>query len=290
MRRRLAWCTVAVSLLLAPGAALGQGRLLVLPTSDLTLADADPSEPGRVDHVLSAGIGQTTERTRLVAWLGFDLVGLPASTPFRTVVIDEARLSLMATSFGLASARRRFLVTIRSCDGAAWSPAAVTWREPPCREPGSETSVLVAGSELPRAYEWDVARGVARAARNEAAGLTFAIAAAPLVACDRDPFEGIGCRVDERERIGFVRFASSAREAYGIGAVPHLTVRYSLEPTALRRVVELVLSLMSALALTLGLYKSVTGLLGGRRDQATASGPAKVRSRPDRPASTLTRP
>jgi len=263
---RLVWCVAVAALLSTPGAGLGQGRLLILASSDLTIRDLEPDAPGSVDHILSAGIGQTPAPAVLVSYAGFSLEGLPVSTRFRTVVIDEAELSLMATSFGLASAERRFLVTVQSCDGANWDPKTATWNNPPCAATASETSVLIVGTALPRTYEWDVARGVARASKNGAGGLTFAISAVPILDCDRDPLEGTGCQVDDLDRRGFVRFASSAREAYGIGAIPHLTVRYSLQPTTLKRIIEVTLSILSAIALTFGLYKSIMGFLGRKSD------------------------
>lgn len=179
-------------------------------------------------------------------------------------MVEEAKLSLMATAFGLAAPERRFLVTVHACDHVRWHETEVTWESRPCAEEAlGENSLIIGGSQLPRAHEWNVARSVARALASGAEAITFFVTANPLLNCTRDPFEGIGCQVAESELIGFVRFASREREVFGIGAVPHLSLIHSREPTAMLRVVEVTLSVLSAFALTFGVYKTVRGFLGG---------------------------
>jgi hypothetical protein len=248
------------------GVALAAGEALILAAADATVQEHRPDQPpgDAVSHVLAAGLGRGTTLGHTISYVRFDLGALPASTPFETLVVDEAKLSLMATSFGLARSERRFLVTVRSCDAIDWEESEITWRSRPCKEDAeSETSVIIAGADLPRAYEWNVARGVARALVRGAEGLSFTLSAVPLLDCTRDPFEGRGCEIADADRVGFVRFASREREAYGIGAVPHLVVSHSSEPTLLMRMVEITLSVLSAFALTYGVYRTVRGLLGG---------------------------
>ena len=265
MARSIVCRAIALLLLLPSGAALAEGETLILAAADAAVQEHRPDQPpgdGTV-HTLTAGLGRGTTLGRTISYIRFDLGALPASTPFETLAVDEAKLSLMATSFGLARPERRFLVTLRSCGAIDWDESEITWRSRPCKEDAeSETSVIIAGADLPRAYEWNVARGVARALARGAEGLSFILSAVPLLDCTRDPFEGRGCEIADADRVGFVRFASREREAYGIGAVPHLVVSHSSEPTLFMRMVEITLSVLSAFALTFGVYRTVRGLLG----------------------------
>lgn len=268
MARSIAWYTITVLLLLPSGAALAEGEALVLAAADATVQEHRPDQPsgGEVAHVLSAGLGRGATLGRTISYIRFDLGALPASTPLETVVVKEANLSLMATSFGLAGPERRFLVTVHSCDAIDWEETEITWRNQPCATGAEgETSVIIGGSELPRAYEWSVARGVARALTRGAEGVTFTVYSVPLLNCTRDPFEGRGCQITDEDRIGFVRFASREREAYGVGAVPNLVVSHASEPTLFMRMVETALSVLSAFALTFGVYRTVRGLLARQK-------------------------
>jgi len=256
---------IALLLLFPSVAVLAKGELLILAAADATVQEHRPDQPqgDRVVHTLAAGLGRGTTVGRTISYIRFNLAALPDSTPFETVVVNEARLSLMATSFGLAKPERRFLVTVHSCDAIDWEETEITWRNQPCLEGArGETSVIVGGTDLPREYEWNVARGVARALARGARAVTFTVYAVPLLNCTRDPFEGRGCQIAETDRIGFVRFASREREAYGIGAVPHLVVSHASEPTLFMRMVEITLSVLSAFALTYGVYRTLRGLIG----------------------------
>ena len=169
----------------------------------------------------------------------------------------------MATSFGLARPEQRFLVTAQSCDAIDWEETEITWRSQSCLEGArGENSVVIGGADLPRAYEWNVAPGVARALAQGAKEMTFTIYSVPLLDCTRDPFEGRGCQIEEKDRIGFVRFASRERKAYGVGAVPHMVVNHASEPTLFMRMVEITLSVLSAFALTYGVYRTLRGIFG----------------------------
>lgn len=268
MARSMVRYAITFLLLLPSGATLAEGEVLILAAADATVQEHRPNQPqdDRVIHTLAAGLGRGTTLGRAIAYIRFNLGALPTSTPFETVVVNEARLSLMATSFGLASPERQFLVTVRSCDAIDWDEMKITWRSQPCAESAEgETSVIIGGADLPRAYEWNVARGVARALVRGAEGVTFTVYSIPLLNCTRDPFEGRGCQIADSDRVGFVRFASREREVYGIGAVPHLVVSHASEPTLLMRIAEITLSVLSAFALTFGVYRTVRGLLGGKK-------------------------
>lgn len=268
MARSMVRCAITLLLLLPSGPALAKGEVLILAAADATVQEHRPNQPqdDRVIHTLAAGLGRGTTLGRTISYIRFNLGALPASTPFETVVVNEAKLSLMATSFGLARPERRFLVTVHSCDPIDWDETEITWRSQPCAEgAGGETSVIIGGADLPRAYEWNVARGVARALARGGERVTFTVYSVPLLNCTRDPFEGRGCQIADTDRIGFVRFASREREAYGIGAVPHLVVSHTSEPTLFMRMVEITLSMLSAFALTFGVYRTIQGLLGGKK-------------------------
>jgi hypothetical protein len=268
MARAIVPYALASLFLLPVDAAFAEGEALMSAAADATVQEDRPDEPPSDEtiHVLAAGLGRGTTVGHLVSYIRFDLRALPSSTPFESVVIKEAKLSLMATSFGLAGPGRRFLVTVRSCASINWDETTIMWRSQPCTENAeSESSVIISGADLPRAYEWNVARGVARALARETGAITFTLSAVPLLDCDRDPFEGKGCQIEEVDRIGLVRFASREREIYGIGAVPHLVVNHASEPTQITRVIEVTLSVLSAFALTFGVYETVRRLFGGRR-------------------------
>lgn len=268
MARSMVRCAITLLLLLPSGPALAKGEVLILAAADATVQEHRPNQPqdDRVIHTLAAGLGRGTTLGRTISYIRFNLGALPASTPFETVVVNKAKLSLMATSFGLARPERRFLVTVHSCDLIDWDETEITWRSQPCAEgAGGETSVIIGGADLPRAYEWNVARGVARALARGGERVTFTVSSVPLLNCTRDPFEGRGCQIADTDRVGFVRFASREREAYGIGAVPHLVVSHTSEPTLFMRMVEITLSVLSAFALTFGVYRTVQGLLGGKK-------------------------
>lgn len=268
MTRSIVRCAITLLFLLPSGAARADGEALILAAADATVQEHRPDQPpgDRVIHVLSAGLARGTALGHTISYIRFNLGALPASTPFETVVVNEAKLSLMATSFGLARPERRFLVTVHSCDAIDWDETEITWRSQPCAEGAEgETSVIIGGADLPRAYEWNVARGVARALTRGAEGVTFTVSSVPLLNCTRDPFEGRGCQIADTDRVGFVRFASRERETYGIGAVPHLVVSHASEPTVFMRIVEITLSVLSAFALSFGVYRTVRGLLGGEK-------------------------
>lgn len=261
------WVGVALLILVPSRASLADGEALIIADADATVWETRPEEPqsDRVLHILAAGLGRALKPGHAVSYVRFGLGALPTSTIFAAVAVSDARLSLMATSLGLSKPQRRFLVTVRSCDEIDWGERSITWKNQPCATGAeSQTSIIIDGTDLPRAYEWDVARGVTRALVRGAPAVTFTVSAVPLLDCDRDPFEGIGCPIEEGERFGFVQFVSRERETYGIGAIPHFVVHHATEPTRLMRMIELTLSLLSAFALTFGVYRTVRGLFGPR--------------------------
>ncbi len=269
MLRRLLTGAIAFSAAMAAmGPARADGEAIIVAGADATVSEARPDNlpSPRVAHILSAGVGQSPDPGRVISYLRFDLSGLPASTPFHRVVIEEAALNLFATSMGLAGPERRFLVTARACAETGWEEDTLTWNTQPCpAEATGEDSTIIANRDLPLAHAWDVSRALEDANTADAGAITFTLFAIPLLDCARDPLEGRGCEsaIEASDRIGMVRFASRDRAAFGIGAVPHLVVRHTTEPTLLLSTIQLVLSLMSAFALSFSVYKAAQKLLGG---------------------------
>src|SRR5437870_5073612 len=128
--------TIFLLILLTTATAMAQSETLILASADATVREDEPDQAAsrQVVKVLSAGLGRGISAGRLISFIRFDLHVLGRTTPFKSMIIKEARLSLMATSFGLASKDRRFLVTVGSCDAIDWSETTITWRNRPCAE------------------------------------------------------------------------------------------------------------------------------------------------------------
>src|SRR5262245_11600835 len=92
---------IASFFLLSVDTAFAEGEALMLPAADATDQEDRPDEPpsDQTIHVLAAGLSRGTTVGRSISYIRLDLRGLPSSTPFKAVLINEAKLSLIATSF-----------------------------------------------------------------------------------------------------------------------------------------------------------------------------------------------
>jgi len=246
---------LAVALL--PSTIFAGSTTVVTAEADLHVFEGNPDANANA-QVLSVGIGRGVREGAQITYLRFDLTSIPHSTYFRDTLVDRATLSLLAQSFGLASAEDRFFVSVARCSVDAWDEDQMTWNTRVCQTPGqADDMVIVDYASLPYLARWDVTRSVGRAAQ-EGRKVTFVITAFRIpraLAGAREivPGEKGGPSPD----VGFVRFWSRERVTLSSSAAPTLTIAYSQPDTRLMQFVSSVLAILSALSLVLGLWGGV---------------------------------
>ncbi len=260
--------------ILAITATLADAARVTVPASeDATVTQVKGDMPRGSNEILFVGVTQSPERGLSRGYFKFPLGALGQSGLLSQTVIERATLRLFAQSTGMVS-DGSFLVTVSDCVGA-WDEAAITWNNQPCLDTGFGVDTRVLDREaFPDVFEWDVTQSVAEAFAEQRPELTLIVDARwfDVQVGTRDIINdndrggrGRGRGTSEASlEAGFVRFWSREREEFGASVMPTVAIEYSTEPTATSNAATIFVSVLTAIALALGVYQGLRELKKSR--------------------------
>ena len=255
--------TIAYTILLAimmPGVAFSASKEIISAQADVFVADDDDPNLNKNNfNILQVGVGRGNKVCRMVSYIRFDMTNVPKATLLKKTQVTRATVSLFAQSFGLAKIDSRFFVSITPCSDSDWAEDRMSWNNRVCPNPvQTEDIAVIDGNSLPQLYQWDVTQSVTEFVRGGVSLLTFIISAFSLKKMTGGEREIIsGEKFGPEESVGFVRFWSRERAAFGRTAVPTLVIVYEQEDTELARFVKTSFSIIYAIGIFLGIWEAL---------------------------------